>query len=366
MKKALLAASVVALSVGGLAPVGLTAAGADPVDNAFASAYGANIDLAGDPLIEEFGSATATVPPGGDDGPNVEVLVPADPIAVNGTAVGEANAHVQSDINSQLAQPDAAGPYNARGVGFVDNLAVLISGPALLPDDLPIELALLSATAVRAEAVGVCRNGVAQYSATSEIVNLAVGGEPVDAVNDLIQDVVSVVDDVLQPLSAVVDLDDNIVTRTPDGISVDALRITVLGAIGVEEPVLDVIIGHAEVSGLRCAAANLPECSDSADNDGDGAIDALDPGCLTPDGVYDPNDDDERNECIDGVDNDSDGKIDFGTDPGCDSPQDDDERDNRGGQVLARTGGSSSTAPIAFGLMALAIGAMAVRRRSLA
>lgn len=365
MKKALLAASVVALTVGGLAPVGLTAAGADPVDEAFASAFGANVDLAGEPIVDQFGLATATVPPGQDDGPNAEILVPVEPVAVSGTAVGEANAHVASDINSDLAQPDAAGPYNARGVGFVENLAVLLQADVA---DLPVELALLSATAVRGEAVGVCRNGAAQYSATSEIADLRLGGEPVDAVNDLVDELIGVVDDVLEPLSAVVDLEQNVVTRTADGISVDALRVTVLGAIagvGVQ-PAVDIVVGHAEVGGLVCAAANVPECSDGADNDGDGGIDAQDPGCLTPDGVFDPNDDDERNECIDGVDNDGDGRIDFGNDPGCSSPQDDDERDGGGGRQLARTGGTSSTAPIAFGLMALAIGAMAVRRRSLA
>ena len=62
MKKALLAASVVALSVGGLAPVGLTAAGADPVDNAFASAFGANLDVLGTPAVDQGGLATAGVP----------------------------------------------------------------------------------------------------------------------------------------------------------------------------------------------------------------------------------------------------------------------------------------------------------------
>jgi LPXTG-motif cell wall-anchored protein len=364
MKKALLAASVVALTVGGLAPVGLTAAGADPVDEAFASAFGANVDLAGEPIVDQFGLATATVPPGQDVGPNAEILVPVEPVAVSGTAVGEANAHVASDINSDLAQPDAAGPYNARGVGFVENLAVLLQADVAT---LPVELALVSATAVRGEAVGVCRNGAAEYSATSEIVDLRLGGEPVDAVNDLVGQLIDTVDGVLQPLSAVVDLEQNIVTRTADGISVDALRVTVLGAIagvGVQ-PAVDIVVGHAEVGGLVCAAANVPECSDGADNDGDGVIDAQDPGCLTPDGVFDPNDDDERNECIDGVDNDGDGRIDFPDDPGCSSPQDDDERDG-GGRQLARTGGTSSTAPIAFGLMALAIGAMAVRRRSLA
>ncbi|MBC8464890.1 MAG: hypothetical protein H8D63_00745 [Parcubacteria group bacterium] len=61
-----------------------------------------------------------------------------------------------------------------------------------------------------------------------------------------------------------------------------------------------------------------PECSDNADNDGDGWVDEEDPGCFTG-GVYDPNDDDESDtagDCSDGVDNDGDGQVD-GADPGC-------------------------------------------------
>jgi hypothetical protein len=42
-----------------------------------------------------------------------------------------------------------------------------------------------------------------------------------------------------------------------------------------------------------------PQCSDGIDNDGDGTIDANDPGCLSgPNDTYDPNDNDEANETI--------------------------------------------------------------------
>ncbi|MFH0797780.1 MAG: hypothetical protein V1906_00025 [Candidatus Woesearchaeota archaeon] len=78
------------------------------------------------------------------------------------------------------------------------------------------------------------------------------------------------------------------------------------------------------------------QCSDSIDNDGDGKVDMSDPGCESP------QDDDEFNwyfyplkpfdyfmpfhlpECSDLKDNDGDGKVDM-LDPGCSSPSDDDE-----------------------------------------
>lgn len=366
MKKALLAASVVALTVGGLAPVGLLSAGADPVDSAVASGYGANLEVLGTTAVDQGGLATATVPPGQDAGPNAFLLVPVQPVVVSGTATGQANAHVASDIPSVLAEEvqGIAGPYNARGVGLVEDLGVLLEVGTPI---LPVQVALVNATAVRGEAVGVCVNGTPQYSAQSEVLDLRISDTPV-GLNDPLTDLIDLIDDLIQPLNAVVDIQRNEVNVTAEGASVNALHVTVLGAIGGGEPLLDLIVGHAEVSGLACAptAANLPECSDAADNDGDGQIDADDPGCRTPDGVFDPNDDDERNECIDGIDNDGDGLIDFGSDPGCTSPQDDDERDGGGG-VLARTGGDmSSTAPVAFGLIAVAIGALAVRRRTLA
>ena len=72
-----------------------------------------------------------------------------------------------------------------------------------------------------------------------------------------------------------------------------------------------------------------PSCSDGADNDDDGFIDADDPGCSSLD------DEDERDgpnlplrpQCDDGVDNDDDGEIDYPFDPGCVTRGTDDETD---------------------------------------
>lgn len=67
-------------------------------------------------------------------------------------------------------------------------------------------------------------------------------------------------------------------------------------------------------------------CGDAVDNDGDGAIDLDDPGCDT---ATDP---DEWNEpvagCKDGIDNDGDQLLDFPNDPGCNVSLDDDESDD--------------------------------------
>jgi hypothetical protein len=74
----------------------------------------------------------------------------------------------------------------------------------------------------------------------------------------------------------------------------------------------------------------LPECSDTIDNDGDSKVDhPQDPGCSSA------TDDDETDsspppppECSDGEDNDGDANVDHPADTGCTSPQDDDETDD--------------------------------------
>ena len=112
-----------------------------------------------------------------------------------------------------------------------------------------------------------------------------------------------------------------------------------------------------------------PQCADGVDNDGDGVIDAADPGCHT-DGnpnnpaSYDATDNSERDpsraggsggegdaaECSDNRDNDGDGRIDE-DDPGCHSDgnpnnpdsynADDDDESDGGGVAGAGAGGGA-------------------------
>jgi hypothetical protein len=58
----------------------------------------------------------------------------------------------------------------------------------------------------------------------------------------------------------------------------------------------------------------VPDCQDRTDNDGDGEIDAVDPGC---DDVADDSENSDALSCDDGVDNDMDTRIDFPGDTGC-------------------------------------------------
>ncbi|MEJ7764706.1 MAG: LPXTG cell wall anchor domain-containing protein, partial [Acidimicrobiales bacterium] len=74
--------------------------------------------------------------------------------------------------------------------------------------------------------------------------------------------------------------------------------------------------------------------------------------------------------CVDGIDTaDPEDTLVDGSDPGCTDPQDDDERNGplprTTAAELPRTGGDDSTTlPVAGGLALLALGALALRRRS--
>lgn len=68
-----------------------------------------------------------------------------------------------------------------------------------------------------------------------------------------------------------------------------------------------------------------PACDDGRDNDGDGLIDLMDPGCLDPAGVSEA-DPAIPPLCADGIDNDEDGVIDFPADDDCPAAGADDER----------------------------------------
>ena len=104
--------------------------------------------------------------------------------------------------------------------------------------------------------------------------------------------------------------------------SADVLSISPI-AIGSDTATLTLtdLDGDVDVQALNVQIVPT-QCEDGLDNDGDGLIDMNDPGCSTP------QDDDESNgtsECQDGINNDGDSATDYPADFSCSSPQDDDE-----------------------------------------
>lgn len=265
-------------------------ASADTIGSGDASAFGGQAQLTAEEVLPPTPLAEATFE--GDSDPDESAVeIPADPLLISGTLNANAAVHADSDIASSLEAVTQAveGPYNAVGVGSVEELTVLV-------EQLPEGGSLVSADVLRAEAAAVCQAGAVQYTANSEVINLQIGGEDVP-LNDPLTEVLDGLNQGLADsgLNAVLDIERNVVTELEDGIAVDALVIKVLAAAG-DDPLATVRLGHAEVSGVTCGDA--PECSDTTDNDGDGVADADDPGCHTdgdasnPDS-YDPLDDSE-------------------------------------------------------------------------
>jgi hypothetical protein len=375
-----------ALLIAAMAVGAPSTASADPVGSGTASAFGATATITDQELIPPTPVAEQTAPPFGDDVDETTIAIPAEPLAVNGTLIARAAVHAASDLETEIeqepAQHELAGPYNARAVGQVEDLEVLV-------DAVEAEVPLLEADLIRGEAVAVCRAGTVSYAATSEVFNLVIGGEdPLSGpLNDLLGQISAGLND--SPLVDVVDVDVNVVEETASGVSVDALRVTLLTPASDPQGLVQLRLGHAEVDGVGCGAPK--QCADTQDNDGDGVIDAEDPGCHSdgdadnPDS-YDPTDDSEGGpQCSDSTDNDGDGVIDA-DDPGCHSdgdagnpgsydPNDDSEADeptvsNTGGAPLPSDGGSSlpktggtAAAGTAAVLGAGALGLLALRRR---
>ncbi|MBU2260268.1 DUF11 domain-containing protein, partial [Patescibacteria group bacterium] len=105
------------------------------------------------------------------------------------------------------------------------------------------------------------------------------------------------------------------------------------------------------------AICELSQCQDEDDNDGDGVTDYPDdPGCNSP---QDDDESDGTTECQDGEDNDSDGYTDYPDDPGCDSPQDDDESNEPFADLSVSKSGPASanhSSQISYTLTALNAG----------
>ncbi len=337
-------AALAALLGAGLFVLGTgTPAMADPVDAGTASAYGLTASIAGTEAIPPTPQQTADVT-GANDATETLVEVPAQPLAFSGTATADAAAHTESDLESTLqtdgTTQEVAGPYNVRAVGLVENLDVLL--------DVPGEgQTVLSADAVRAEAVGVCTGDTVAYSANSEILNLTVADTPIPLNGPLTQIIDALSDALTQSgLNAVVEVQRNVVTENPDGgVGVDALVVKLLSAAG--DPLVEAHVAHAEVNGLACSGPAAP-----------------------------------TTQCNDGIDNDGDQLIDFGTeptnDPGCESAEDDSEDNtplpnntqelpsSNTNTGLPRTGSESTPAlALGAGLALLAYGAHRIRRAHL-
>lgn len=316
-----------------------------------ANAYGLKIDLLGSELIPPTPSQSAG--PGITEGAENLVEVDLDTTAFVGAVGAKAINRAESVLTPEL--PDAyltvrqGGPakpalYNAQAYARTAGALALASDDPV--QDLALaavrsllgENALLAVDGVSAEALVSCVNGQVVTVGGSLLTGVELAGlDLTDSLDGSVNQVVDLAGGLLEGIATLI-ANEQIVT--PNGLEVNALRLTIDG-------IINVVIGHAAVSGAVCAP--LPQCSDGIDNDGDGHIDFPDdPNCTSRD------DNSEFPQCSDGIDNDGDGLIDR-DDPGCyDRFGNYDPNHDNEASILPRTGGDG----VALGASILAAGGL--------
>lgn len=271
-KKSLL----VALCALSLVVAGAIPAVADDADNARGSAFGISltglVDLGPEPLVE------AAIPPGEEDR-DVLLEVPLEELLYSGTAVAEADARRASTVEPNLH----TGTVNGRGYAATEELSAL-------------EGDLLTADLVAAEAVATCVAGQTQFSTSSVVQNATLAGsvlplEELQGIIDLLDPVVDGLEPLLgdSSLDVLVDQPNDVILEIPelgirligwetnwdggtgttdgsDTVFVNALRLTITGALGDILGDQDLIVSHAEAS-ADCDRDPLGNVSKTASQD---------------------------------------------------------------------------------------------------
>ena len=239
MRKALVAAISVAIFLGAAQPA--SAQTLEPARASGATAYG--ITATGLLPISPTPVVTVAQPP--DTGQvlngNFKGTIPLDlgGIAVNATinAVGEAarDPRLPSTLDGN---PDNT---SARGFARTEGLSLLGENTLLAALGLPLDApALLTASAVEAEAVATCVNGAPVFSTDSRVIGLEVLELDLGAILDPL---LSQLLDTLN-LPGILEIHQNEAGLLPDGsgVFVNALRISVLGTLE------EIVVGHAEAT----------------------------------------------------------------------------------------------------------------------
>ena len=220
-----------------------TSAFADAARTATASAFG--LEATGLLAIQKTPEVTVTSPPGDKQERRVTLPLNAGTLAINATIFAVAEAKEASDIHPLLLASRPGNTenvtednVNARGFASTEAIDVVVSASELLPE--VVRTSLVTADAIEAEAVAKCVNNQPVFETGYNILDLRVAnidlGTPLEGILNTVLNLAS-------PgglLSIVVEITRGAVTRTPESIAIDALRIRI--------PLLNetINISHAE------------------------------------------------------------------------------------------------------------------------
>ncbi len=222
---------VVAMVALALPFVGAGPASADPARTSSASAFG----LSGTGLLAIAPTPTVAVSQPPDTGRSVGGNFNSTlPLALTGIAVtGTANAVGEAARDSRLdaVLPDVDDGNNARGFARTDGLQLLGSADIItaIGGQLLNGTGLLTATAVEAEAVARCVNNVPVFDAGFRLIGLQVADLDLTTTLDpLLQQILGIVN-----LEGLLQIQQGVIERTADSITITALRINLLGTAQV-------------------------------------------------------------------------------------------------------------------------------------
>jgi hypothetical protein len=204
-----------------------------------------------------------------------------EPFAANGninTAKGANPDHAQcapaeagaGNTATQLGIPqDLLGARTASGITTLSpELGRAIdqkAGGAAKVENVTLQLQqggsiVIGVNAASSSVTGSCVKGSTKpkLEGTSQVVGLTLGGNPID-----LDPLIKALDELLQPLNAIVDIIPNEEIRTENSLTRRALHLKVLTASG-GTPLVDVVLAESKV------AANGPVCDEKKQNDGSG------------------------------------------------------------------------------------------------
>ncbi|CAN5822090.1 hypothetical protein BH23ACT12_BH23ACT12_02370 [soil metagenome] len=225
---------------------------ASPLQSVTASAYG--LEATGLVAIPRTPTVSTTFPPAANVTDTADLAtIPADPLAFAGVASVGAQTAVDSTLTAGLpadrltVQGGGTLPanFNARATSRIAGLSVLASAELLgIPVD--VGLSAVGVGAVESEALVSCVDGNAVFVAGSRIVGpLTVLGVELEVpVDNLANQVVDVTGTLL---AGILEIRRNVVTSSPNGVSVIALQVRLV------DTTLVVNLAEAAVAGGVCA-----------------------------------------------------------------------------------------------------------------
>ena len=267
---------------------------------------------------------TENFPVVGPVNPNIEPTVAnaknnpceTDTAGLLAPVLGEDNTITAGPVTAKLlfantTNNDNAAPPAKQNASAESGVAVV---DIAIPGAPPIRAEILTANAMAS-----CETGTNPPTLTSgsTVARLFINGtEPLAPVTNPLNGAQTV------PLGPLGNIFLNQTTKTPNSITQRALVVdTILGDVIVAEAIAD-FRGNPCDDGTKPPPPGKEICGNGVDDDGDGQIDEDCPPPPPGGGGDGPP------QCSDEIDNDGDGFVDFPNDPGCESYQDDDERDD--------------------------------------